>query len=73
MEGLQDICPIFDASRVTSAVSTPILAEARAASHPAWPPPMTRTSTDVSRSFSTIAWSLFHVEHHFPMQNLENT
>ena len=42
--GLQDISPIVSILCVKSAVLTPILADAAAASHPACPPPITTTS-----------------------------
>ena len=42
--GLHDICAILFMSIVTSNVFAPMLAEAQAASHPAWPPPITTTS-----------------------------
>jgi len=42
--GLQDISPRFSGFNVISKVSAPILAEEQAASHPAWPPPITMTS-----------------------------
>ena len=42
--GLHDISPIEDLSLVNRAVFTPSLADAAAASQPAWPPPITITS-----------------------------
>jgi hypothetical protein len=46
--GLQLICPIELASRVTSAVHAPMRAAMYAASHPAWPAPITITSNSPS-------------------------
>ena len=42
--GLQLICPTVARLCVTSSVRAPIRAAARAASVPAWPPPITMTS-----------------------------
>src|SRR5215813_6503961 len=44
MAGLHDIRPIAESDPVRSAVFRPMRAAACAASMPAWPPPMTRTS-----------------------------
>src|SRR5579871_2214119 len=44
MAGLQDICAMRSRFMVTMAVRSPMRAHARAASHPAWPAPMTTTS-----------------------------
>ena len=44
MAGLQLIWAILFMSMVMSSVEAPMLAEAVAASHPAWPPPTTTTS-----------------------------
>ncbi len=44
MAGLQDICAMRSRFIVTMAVFSPIRAQARAASHPAWPAPTTTTS-----------------------------
>src|SRR3984885_8898143 len=54
--GLQDISPMVAKRWVTRAVRAPQRAAAVAASHPAWPPPMTTTS-------NFIGGSLFHVKH----------
>src|SRR5277367_2117436 len=54
--GLQDISPIVAKRCVTSAVRAPERAAAAAASHPAWPPPMTTTS-------NFMGVDLFHVKH----------
>lgn len=45
MEGLQGIQPILLSSMVHRSVSHPSRAAARDASIPAWPPPITMTST----------------------------
>ena len=42
--GLHDICAIRSRFMVTMAVRRPMRAHARAASHPAWPAPITTTS-----------------------------
>ena len=44
MAGLHDICAMRSRFIVTIAVRSPMRAEARAASHPAWPAPTTITS-----------------------------
>src|SRR3954469_15568618 len=44
MAGLQDIRPTASRCIVTRATRTPPRAQTRAASAPAWPPPMTMTS-----------------------------
>jgi hypothetical protein len=44
MDGLQGINPIFLAFTVKTTVLHPILALAKAASQPAWPVPITKTS-----------------------------
>ena len=44
MAGLQLISPMVTALWVSSKVAAPSRAAALAASHPAWPPPMTMTS-----------------------------
>ena len=44
--GLHDISPIVLMLCVNSAVLTPNLADAVAASQPAWPPPITTTSNE---------------------------
>ena len=43
-DGLHDISPIASSFCVTSKVRAPVLAEAAAASHPAWPAPITMVS-----------------------------
>jgi hypothetical protein len=54
--GLHDISPIVAKRCVTSAVSAPQRAAAVAASHPAWPPPMTTTSNFIlCPSYSSAA------------------
>src|ERR1700733_9662033 len=55
--GLHDISPIVAKRCVTSAVDAPQRAAAVAASHPAWPPPMTTTSNLIGDV------RLFHVKH----------
>ena len=59
IDGLHGISAIFFIFAVTNAVFRPILAEALAASHPAWPPPTTITS-------------YFIFIPYFPKQNFEN-
>ena len=44
MAGLQDISPRVSILWVSSRVRAPVRADAAAASHPAWPPPITMTS-----------------------------
>ena len=48
MAGLHGIRPTFSLSRVIRAVFAPSFALARAASIPAWPPPITTTSNSLS-------------------------
>jgi len=67
MAGLHDMRPIASRSMVIMATPAPPRAQTRAASAPAWPPPITITSKRV----------MFHVEQtgkrlYFPMQNLVN-
>src|SRR5262245_14168908 len=52
MAGLHDIWPIKSRLSVTSAVLAPRRAAAEAASHPAWPPPITITSKTSSNTMA---------------------
>ena len=55
--GLQLICAILFMSIVIRQVLTPSFAAARAASQPAWPPPMTRTSyLNIILLFAVCTW-----------------
>src|SRR5438270_8079680 len=44
IDGLQDICPASSGRKVSRPTRAPRRAAAAAASHPAWPAPITRTS-----------------------------
>src|SRR5690606_14377953 len=59
--GLQDMTPIVSKRCVTSAVLAPARAAAEAASHPAWPPPITMTSKTVA-SVELIWFILMQLE-----------
>src|SRR5206468_12954730 len=58
IDGLQDICPTSSARKLSKPTRAPRRAAAAAASHPAWPAPITRTSC-MDRPLSGSA---FHVK-----------
>src|SRR5207248_8178234 len=60
MAGLQDISPIVLRLWVSSSVRAPARTAAAAASHPAWPPPITITSNWASNRMGSLI--LFHVK-----------